>query len=54
MKTQEKQKNKDGKLMQENKIISKMKQNKRNNTNSISSNYSSFNHTSNSKYKLNI
>ena len=31
MKTQEKQKNKEGKLMQENKMISKIKQNKRNN-----------------------
>lgn len=54
MKTQEKQKNKEGKLMQENKIISKMKQNKRNNINSISSNNSSFDHFSNNKCKCNI
>ena len=40
--------------MKENKIISKIKQNKRNNFNSISSNNSSFDHTSNSKYKPNI
>lgn len=40
--------------MKENKVISKMKQNKRNNTNSTSSNNSSVDHPSNSKHKFNI
>ena len=54
MKTQEKQKNKEDKLMQANKMISKMEQNKRNNINSISSYHSSFDHFSNNKCKCNI
>ena len=54
MKTQEKQKNKEDNLMKGNKIIGKMKQNKRNNINSISSNNSSFDHSSNNKCKCNI
>lgn len=40
--------------MQENKMISKMKQNKRNNINSISSNNSSIDHSSNNKCKCSI
>ena len=56
MKTQEKHKNKEEKIMkmQENKMISKMKQNKRNNINSIGGNNSSFDHFSNNKCKCNI
>ena len=52
MQTQEKSKKEE--IMKEKNMISKLKQNKRNHINSISSNNSSVDHPSNSKHKFNI
>lgn len=52
MKTQEKSKK--GELVRMNKIINTTKNNKRNHTNSLSSNHNSINNISNNKHKCSI